>query len=67
MRKKKEEITVSVAAKICGCSVVAVRQWIINGKIKARRPLGGIWLIDKESLEPMISPAKLRNPRGKRK
>ena len=62
MKTRNAEITVEEAAKICGCTRVAVRAWIEHGKVKARK-LANIWLVDYESMRQLIKPQSERNPR----
>jgi len=62
MKTRNAEITVEEAAKICGCTRAAVRAWIDRKKVKARK-LANIWLVDYESMRPLITPQSERNPR----
>lgn len=57
-----EAISVLDAAEMCGCTTVAVRQWIKKNKVKAWI-VAGAWAIDKDSAEKMIVPKSARNPR----
>jgi len=47
-------LLVTEAAALARCSTRTVRRWVVEGRLRASRPGGRIWLVCREDLERLL-------------